>query len=153
MSQWTHINATFRLDSFAGTKADVIKIIGKPYLPYRDLNGTIDRDLIETRMNRCKLPCGSEGSLEYIIWENPEKSSLAKFTVCIFGDLRDFGDEEDYNNVIKWFDNLCGEFMSNALPVRQASCDIEIEFKKQSILLYESTEYPKYTVLEHIHLK
>lgn len=46
------------------------------------------------------LPCGSEGTLRMTLWENPNKSSMAAYTVSIFGDLRD---HDSPTEIIKWF--------------------------------------------------
>ena len=108
MSIWTHVNASFRIDSI-GKISDkyIYDIFGKP-LTYEDLtNHKYNKD-------EKYLPMGSEGSLNINIWKNPDENAIASTTVSIFGDLRDY---IDIDSIEKWFYDCCDSFI-----IRQAIC-------------------------------
>ena len=85
MSIWTHVAGVIRFDSFLGEDLD----LGIP----------VDfRDSLED-FCKCTLPCGSEGSLEYQIYENPDPHSVARWSVQFWGDLRDYDNEEEIINL------------------------------------------------------
>lgn len=115
MSNWTHVAAIVRVDSFrifSSDKLDFSKVFGKE-LNYDDM---IDR----VYYNEDEfLPIGSEGSLQMSVWTNPNTSSVAAYTVSIFGDLRDHNDPDA---VIEWFKEKC-----QLLMIRQATIVVENE--------------------------
>ena len=125
MSIWTHVAAIIRIDSVKElgidpkSKEELEKILG----PVAKFNGS-DED-----WNSCTLPCGSEGSLQYTIWENEDKHCLAAFTVSVFGDLRDY---EETEPIEKWFNEFCKKFM-----VRQVVCIVEVGFGETKIFQYK----------------
>ena len=47
---------------------------------------------------------GSEGSLRKSIWINPNGDCSARYTISIFGDLRDHHSTSD---IIEWFKEKC----------------------------------------------
>lgn len=73
MSVWTHVAGVIRVDC-------IRCICEQP-----EFNKIFDA---------CNIPMGSEGPLDFRVIENPEKDSLAAYTVVIFGDLRDFGSKD-----------------------------------------------------------
>lgn len=98
MSNWTHVAGIIRVDGLS--KIDFDEIIGKECL-FESPEEVWD-DMEEHPDNY--LPMGSEGSLQKIIWENPDKNCLASYTVSIFGDLRDHYSTSD---IIEWFKKKC----------------------------------------------
>ena len=86
MSIWTHVAAIIRIDSIKGfgigpqSKEELEKVLG----PVAEFDGT------DEEWNACTLPCGSEGSLQYVIWENEDDHCISAFTVSVFGDLRNY---------------------------------------------------------------
>ena len=97
MSQWTHVAAVIRVDDLFGTREELIKVIGKPWKPY---GNSFDDYPTVSKSKQCKLPCGSEGSLDVVISQNPNPQCLAKWVVTIYGDLRDYGSSDE---IRKWF--------------------------------------------------
>ena len=115
MSQWTHVNANFRLNSFGKTNdEELIKIFGKSVDYYH-------MDEIEYDEEQY-LPMGSEGTLEMSIWHNPNESCMASTTVSVSGDLRDYGSFEE---IEEWFNRCCDSF--GGFGIRQAFCQVEVE--------------------------
>lgn len=111
MSNWTHVAGIIRVDNFGNNLVDKINdIIGKEIHFNSSRNEWKDFDKNPDNY----LPCGSEGSLHATIWENPNKSSVAAYTVSIFGDLRDHDSATD---IIKWFRN-------KTLMLDLASCGV-----------------------------
>ncbi len=122
MSVWTHVAGIIRVDGLRSddTKPDWDKIIGKE-LGWGDPHEIWDD---YDKNPEAFMPCGSEGSLKKVIWENPNKSSLASYTVSIFGDLRDYGDLAE---IKKWFERVCSKlWVRNA--VITAECELGSNF-------------------------
>lgn len=122
MSQWTHVCGCIRVDclrlSPEYTKAEkekLEKVLGN-IVNYGD-------ESYETT-----IPCGSEGSLQYKILENPEENSIAAFVVPVWGDLRDYGSTEE---IKEWFESV----LSN-LFIRNAVIAIEVEYGKSVVYSY-----------------
>ena len=127
MSIWTHVNGQIRIDDMRfGTDSNlsIIKNI---------IGNTCDYHSTDEEWEKCSVPTGSEGSLQYSIIENPDKSSLAAYTVAIWGDLRDFSDK-DVDKIRVWFDKILN---SSGLWIRQAVLQIEVENGICQILRYE----------------
>lgn len=126
MSIWTHVAAIIRIDTIKGfgmgpqSKEELEKVLG----PVAKFNGS-DED-----WNSCTLPRGSEGSLQYAIWENEDESCVAAFTVSVFGDLRDYDETE---SIEKWFNGFCGKFPL----IRQGICVAEVECGETKVFRYK----------------
>lgn len=121
MSIWTHVAGCVRVDG--------ISFIDPSPLELLDRLGVIrtydDDDCFET-----KIPCGSEGSLRYDIWVNPSASSVAMYTVSIFGDLRDY---DDLEGVKDWANEAF-----EGLMIRQGTIEINCENGRSLHLKYNS---------------
>ena len=139
MSLWTHITGTVRVDSFleyAKTKKQIEDILGKPAY----FESPEDWD-------SCKLPLGSEGSVEYKIIQSGEEktqtnkngkvsvssTNLAAFVVCFWGDLRDYELDDKIDEVEKWFKEFV---LSEGLLIRSAVLEVEC-FDEKVIFHYE----------------
>lgn len=127
MSIWTHVAAIIRIDSIKGfvgmgpqSKEELEKVLG----PVAKFNGN------DEVRNSCTLPCGSEGSLQYAIWENEDEHDISAFTVSVFGDLRDYDETEP---IEKWFNEFCGKFPL----IRQAICVAEVESGETKVFQYK----------------
>ena len=101
MSNWTHVAAVARIDGWPWDEKDFETIFGKE-LRYEDDMGVWD-DADEHPEKY--LPRGREGSLSMSVWTNPDGSCLARYTVSIFGDLRDHDDAQE---IIDWFKEKIG---------------------------------------------
>lgn len=106
MSQWTHVNGIIRIDA--------IRTIGFGNKPNIGIPSQFDDD----HQSR-DIPTGSEGSLYAELWISPNNSSLATYTVSIFGDLRDYNYVED---IVKYLNQITHKQM-----VRSGVCEIHIE--------------------------
>lgn len=118
MSIWTHVNAIFRLDSIQRiSNEQIVKIFGKS-ISYDELT----TDLYNKKNKLKTLPMGSEGSLRMSVWKNPDKNSIASATISIFGDLRDFDNNDELK---KWFNTVCKDIKkSKIFWLRQAVMQI-----------------------------
>lgn len=123
MSQWTHVNGSFRIDGLGYTSdADIYKVFGEEV-------GYHDTSFAGCGSSGKTLPCGSEGSLNMSIWRNPDSRCLASFTVNVFGDLRDYGGG-DIDSLVSWFDEIC-----NKMWIRQAVLEINDEYSDDIVVL------------------
>lgn len=119
MSQWTHVNAIFRLNSIGRISDEqIIEMFGKR-VSYKGMSSIEYDENYEIKNKEKYLPIGSEGTLERSIWHSEDESSLASTTVSIFGDLRDYG---DFDEIERWFNKCCNRFW-----IRQAVCQVCVE--------------------------
>jgi hypothetical protein len=110
MSQWTHLAGLIRLDNIGHV------LIRRA--PGFDLNKIAEESIKEAMgnicnwdspmgdWNKCTVPIGSEGSLQYELRVAPTKegdNSLNWGYISIWGDLRDYG-LEDYPKLKEWFE-------------------------------------------------
>lgn len=123
MSQWTHVHGIIRIDNLLGIT------------PPPDLGVSCTFEDDEDKWTKCTIPCGSEGSLITTLWENPHKSSLNRYTVSIFGDLRDYNDEKE---IVSYFTKITKEQM-----VRNGVFGIDIEGQKELIYIYQNEKWIK----------
>lgn len=106
MSNWTHVAGIIRVDSikFLGGDIDFDREIGKECT--WDSEDEVWKEFEEYPERF--MPAGSEGTLRKVVWDNPNKSSMAAYTVSIFGDLRDHDNPDE---IIEWFKDICEKFM------------------------------------------
>jgi len=127
MSQWTHVCGCIRYDA--------LRMAGMPYATLdqiKELIGhPVNYDDAKEKWDACNVPCGSEGSIQFVFWSNRSLNSLAAFTVGIFGDLRDFG-SEDVPKIKEWFEKVT---KSEGVMVRSAILEIEVEYSDEPIIL------------------
>jgi hypothetical protein len=121
MSIWTHVAGVIRFDYLLGLT------------PIPDCGETCSFEDDTNVWNKCTVPCGSEGSLQVSTWENPCKSSLASLTVSIFGDLRDYDDDQA---IIDYFNRITKEPM-----IRQACFTIGIEGETERTFVFKDKEF------------
>lgn len=122
MSNWTHVAAIARIDhakfllkDFQDSELDFTHIFGKEL----NWNAPIEDWIYAEKHEDEYLPLGSEGTLHMSVWCNPDECSLARYTVSMFGDLRD---HESATEIIDWFKTK----LKN-LNVREASIIVENE--------------------------
>ena len=87
MSMWTHVCGIVRIDC-VDVEIDFDKLFG------------LELKFGEIPKDKFYMPVGSEGSLQKMVWENPNEHHAAKYTVSIWGDLRDYDNPYD---VLEWF--------------------------------------------------
>ena len=114
MSQWTHVNCIIRLDGASGLLPDP-----------------------DTRL--LDLPEGSEGGLNSHMWVNPYSSSMARYTLSVFGDLRDFG-EKEAKELDEWFTKVCG--LKNNM-IRNAVLEVRVEYGIHYTLCCQESSFDK----------
>ena len=132
MSSWIHVNAAIRIDDLRldDSVPDFDELIGKECT-----FGSDDSVWDAFDNTDLYLPMGSEGSLQKSVWINPDKSHMASYSVMIFGDLRDCG-EEDAKEIIKWFKDKCNKIGS----VRDAVITVRGNTDKPLIFVYDPFE-------------
>lgn len=122
MSQCTHVAGCIRVDDIRLLSGGIglAGILGKPIRYYE--NGE--------RGHPTRLPCGSEGSLDYLIWVNPMTPHLAAYTVSVFGDLRDYDDVEE---ILRW---LVRVTINEGLVIRDAVLSVDVEFREKLLMVH-----------------
>ena len=120
MSAWTHVNASIRIDSLKGLVPPFDKSKLGTVVEYGDVSPSDN-----------PMPVGSEGSLNYTFWDNPSESSMAAYTVNIFGDLRDF---TEFDEIIQYLEGITDKEM-----IRSGVAEISNHFERV-VVLYNSEE-------------
>jgi hypothetical protein len=125
MSNWTHVAAIFRIDSWRthDGEMNLNKIFGRELNDFDTRDVWLEADKHPERF----LPCGSEGSLQMSVWTNPDPCCMAAYTVSIFGDLRD---HDDVDEIISWFEEKCKTLKEDkTIPysIRQAVITVDNE--------------------------
>ena len=116
MSIWTHVAGVVRIDGIAGLTPE--PQFGNTCTFYSDPDD----------WDKCDVPRGSEGSLQYSVWENPQGSHAAKYTVSVFGDLRDFDSVEE---IVSYFNRI-----SEGQIIRQGMFSVEVEGQETKNFIY-----------------
>lgn len=151
MSYWTHIDGFISINTYeepAKRYHDKLKEILGPQ-DEKDF-WTEDGKRIGT------LPTGSEGPLRYKIiaaerkikeWDFKKKKEVPKkvadnIMIWFYGDLRDFGEKDDYysksNNtayIEQWFRKTIDEISKERMWIRYASLEYEANDMEHNILL------------------
>ncbi len=127
MSQWTHICGCIRYNA--------LRIANMPYNTLSEIKGLVGNsvsfeDSVE-KWDACNVPCGSEGSIQFVFWANPSLNDLAAYTVAIFGDLRDFG-VEDVPKIKEWWERVT---TGKDVMVRNAILEVCVEGDDKPIIL------------------
>lgn len=111
MSIWTHVTGVIRLET--GLKLDdddIENLIGKRIL-YRAPQKP--KDEYKEHPERF-IPKGSNGSLNFHVYNHDNKYELPSCVISIFGDLEDYADSDA---IIEWFKS---RVKSSIYTVRQA---------------------------------
>lgn len=162
MSQWTHVAGLIRLDSIG------VNIVRSPTRIKNEkvkdavtkaLGNTCDYDSEREAWEKCTVPRGSEGSLQYEVYPNSDKDEhTANWGyVAIWGDLRGFG-TEDLPNIQDWFEKSLAklqkpegfkppdqmtmyekvEYMLSVFVIRAAVLSIDVEGTPRLVLLRDN---------------
>jgi hypothetical protein len=162
MSQWTHLAGIIRLDSlgasivraYPGGKLNKIK-----EAVTKALGNTCNFESPEETWDKCDVPMGSEGSLQYNVFPNSDRDncSLSWGYAVIWGDLRDFG-LDDVPKIHEWFQNSIerlkapgeikkpeemsmeerADFLLSSFSIRDAVLSVDVENQPRIILLWET---------------
>lgn len=123
MSTWTHLGGLIRIDGIPGIT------------PFSDeeslsqvLGNTVNFEDEKWVWDKCNVPCGSEGSLQYKIIRSGD--GLILWTVAVWGDLRDF---DNIQGIEDWFDKVTKK---SKLLIRSAILQIEVENGENKVLQY-----------------
>lgn len=114
MSVWSQVAMIFRIDYIdwnGNGELNFEEIFGKTYSWEKREDYQLNPDSY--------LPMGSEGSLDMAVWVNPDKCCVDRYTVSIFGSLRDH-EHKDVEELIEWFNKKC-----ERLEPRQAVLTID----------------------------
>ena len=139
MSTWTHVAAVFRVeapitDRPVATRPDWDAITGKviyeppPYLSHNTYESRKARESWAEYAASPEdfVPAGSEGSLQRLVWVEPDPSLAARYVVTVYGDLRDY---DDPDAIERWFDAVCSR-----CDIRQAICHVMVDLRCELIL-------------------
>jgi len=133
MSTWTHAAGIIRVDGLgfiqgvgtAGEKRELEKYIGK----------AAQFDSPERDFENCKLPMGSEGSLQYEVSITGGDTSLSRGHIAIWGDLRDCDSPDE---LIEWFKVLVSD-MPTPFFIRDAVLTVHTEGQTCRLCYYPAT--------------
>jgi hypothetical protein len=134
MSVWSHLTGVIRIDGMPGygnefyTKEKLAEFIGEPWTFHKMMDHAENYLKLhrtwkgyKSPLDTCKLPYGSEGSIDYNIHVYHEEGGFPWATVTFWGDLRDY---EDITPLKEWVQNLLNALENNNYWVRQFAFDI-----------------------------
>ena len=129
MSQWTHVCGCIRIECIdhGSVNSKIEEILGK-ILRY---GSPMEEWELQDSNPDLYTPTGSEGGVEYDVWENPKEYELPSHTVSIWGDLRDYC---SVKKITKWFNKI---LYNSGLLIRDAVLSIDVEFQNKTVLLYK----------------
>ena len=125
MSQWTHVTGAIRIDGMPKMRPDMYNVEEVKKI----LGFTCNFDSSEENWNKCTVPCGSEGSIQYRIHEYD--TGLLWAIITIWGDLRDYGSVEDLEKIKVWFLGVCNKWplmRQGVLQVQTEGQNIVLEY-------------------------
>ena len=125
MSIWTHVNGCIRIDGVPqlDLKSDVQDVV--------DIMGnTCDWEDSEEIWEKCTVPKGSEGSIQYKILKVGD--GMVLWAIPIWGDLR------DYDNVKEIEDWFMGIIANPDVWIRSAVLEIEVEGGEYKVITYKN---------------
>lgn len=131
MSTWTHVAGCIRIDSIP-CMIDITNEV-------RDCFKSCDFDSTKDLWDSCNMPCGSEGSVQWYLWVNPDTYDCCSHMITLYGDLRDYGKEQE-EEIKNWWNKLL-QTLSNIrgfCGVRNAVLQIVFEDCKESLVLDKS---------------
>lgn len=129
MSVWSQVAMIFRIDYIdwnGDGELNFEEIFGKTY-------SWSNREDYKANP-KSYLPMGSEGSLDMSVWVNPCESCVDRYTVSIFGSLRDH-EREDVKKLFKWFNDKCKQ-----LEPRQAVITVDNDLVGTITKAYEQKD-------------
>jgi hypothetical protein len=128
MSQWTHVCGAIRIDG--------LEFLGKNIAVELSNNfgNTVSFDDPEEDWDFCNVPCGSEGSIQYDIQHTGDDNSISWGVVYIWGDLRDYCNNEA---IYQWIRKACE---SKSYFIRSCCVKIDIEGNDSYIVLDENEQ-------------
>lgn len=133
MSQWTHVAACIRFDA--------LRLPGMPDFSPK-LGNTCSFSDDQVKWDLCDIPCGSEGSLQYHVWENPDAHAIAAYTVMIWGDLRDY---ENVDEIVSYLGRVTRDKI-----IRQGVVTINVEYQKTVVFDYRHEQWVKVSESPHV---
>ena len=128
MSIWTHVAGCIRVDS-VDTLYDITPEIKKIFKSCSFGSPREDWD-------NCNMPCGTEGSVQWSLWVNPDKSAMASHVITLFGDLRGYASSNEKDITLWWKKvlvklNTC----KGSFGVRDAIISIRFEDSQKTLIL------------------
>lgn len=110
MSQWTHVAGLIRVDTLDG--------VVFPRDPYM---------VLTVLAQASSPPEGSEGLLQVRAHETREHNSLNWGCLVVWGDLRDYGNGKQVEEISAWFERFLNTLHAHHYVIRQAVLDVEVE--------------------------
>lgn len=133
MSQWTHVAGAIRFDA--------IRLDGLPEKT-PNLGSMCSYDDPPEVWDKCTVPKGSEGSLQWKLEADPDESNMAAYVVTIWGDLRDY---DSSDKIIEWIQN----HTAKQQMVRQGVIEIRVEGKPIEVWVCANYDGRKWTLVGH----
>lgn len=127
MSIWTHVHGLVRYNRIQSVDFQAQMVLGnRPYPEYKFLSELVG----------IPKPMGSEGPMHAELWVNPEVSHLAAGHLIVWGDLRDFYDD-DCLQIEEYFEKI---------TIRQSTRDAVLAYYTegsdyQMVLTHDYGEY------------
>lgn len=128
MSMWTHVNGSIRIDGLPQMSDKYTVQAVKKFL-----GNTCKFDSSDKEWSECNVPCGSEGSIQYNVFEYG--TEFPWIIVNIWGDLRDYDNVEA---IKEWFSKILLPEKAGVFPIRDAILQVSVEDGRNKIFVLSS---------------
>ncbi len=129
MSIWTQINGSITLRDLTELTGQMVSIEAIKKI----MGNTCQFDGEDSAWDDCTVPCGSEGSLCYVIYRPGRELDYITQVIIITGALRDY---EDVKEIKAWFEKI---ILSKELPIREATLQVRVSGRETHCFSLDSS--------------
>lgn len=127
MSVWTHVSGIIRLDDWTFDESTRNN--------YDELTKMFKMSVSENNWKKgCNMPCGSEGSLHYVVIPDADKSCVNFCQISFWGDLRDYDSKDVDREFHQWLNKIVKKLEKKNYLVRQLVFLVESEEKPGQVI-------------------
>ena len=136
MSVWTHVSGMIRLDDWTFDESTRNS--------YDEITKMFKMSVSENNWKKgCNMPCGSEGSLHYVVIPNADKSCVNICQISFWGDLRDYDSKKVDKEFHQWLNKIIKKLEKKNYLVRQLSFLVETEENEKQVMFVGKWDYGK----------
>ena len=137
MSQWTHVCGCIRVDTIP------LHVLGLRDYDFENLlkkqfgeTWSYDDENEEDKYDKCSVPKGSEGSIQYKIQKTGSENNMTWGLITIWGDLRDFDDPQE---IFEWIKKSC-DSKDELFSIRSCCVEVYVESNMRYLIFADQEE-------------
>ena len=127
MSIWTHVSGMIRIDDWTFDESN--------RRSYDEITKMFKMSIKENNWAKgCNMPCGSEGSIHYVVIPNSDKSCVNNCQISFWGDLRDYDSKDIDREFHQWLNKIVKKLEKKNYLVRQLVFLVESEDNNRQVM-------------------